>query len=144
MPSTSEYTIEGSCHCGAIGFTLRTPQPPRQWQVRACQCSFCRSHGARTFADPGGSVAFALTAASKLNRYRFGLQTADFLVCRTCGVYVASVLTSPRGQFATVNINTLREPVNTPDPQPVSYEGESIEQRQARRERRWMPVEGAV
>ncbi len=144
MPNTSEYTIEGSCHCGAIGFTLRTAQPPELWIVRACQCGFCRSHGARTFADPGGWVSFAVQDSSKLNRYRFGLKTADFLVCSACGVYLASVLTSPHGQFATVNINTLCEPVMVADAQPVSYEGESIEERQARRERRWTPVEGAV
>jgi hypothetical protein len=136
--------FEGSCHCGAIGFTLRTAQPPELWAVRACQCSFCRSHGARTFADPGGSVSFAVAASSRLNRYRFGLKTADFLVCGACGVYVASVLTSPRGQFATLNINTILEPLAAQDAEPVSYEGESIEQRQARRERRWTPVTQAV
>ena len=139
-----EHRFEGSCHCGAISYSLRAAQPPELWTVRACQCKFCRSHGARTFADPDASVSFAIADSSKLERYRFGLQTADFLVCRACGVYVASVLTSPRGQFATVNINTLCEPVTVADAQPVSYDGESIEQRQARRERRWTPVAGDV
>ena len=143
MPETGPR-FEGSCHCGAIGFTLRTAQPPELWTVRACQCGFCRSHGARTFADPAASLAFAIADSSRLNRYRFGLKTADFLVCGACGVYVASVLTSPRGQFATVNVNTLAQTLALPAAQPVSYEGESIEERQARRERRWTPVEGAV
>lgn len=142
--SAIQHLFEGSCHCGAIGFTLRASQPPELWVVRACQCSFCRGHGARTTSDSNGSVTFEIADASKLQRYRFGLRSADFLICNACGVYVASVLTSPRGQFATLNINALRESLEVPDAEPISYEGESLEQRQARRERRWTPVTEAV
>ena len=141
---STEHRFEGSCHCAAIRFTLRATQPPELWTVRACQCGFCRSHGARTFADPNAAVTFAIADSSKLQRYRFGLRTADFLVCRACGVYVASVLTSPRGQFATVNINTIGQALALSSAEPVSYDGESIVERQARRERRWTPVQGTV
>ena len=112
--------------------------------MRACECRFCRGHGARTVSDPHGSVTFRIADASKLQRYRFGLRTADFLVCRACGVYIGSVLTSPRGQFATLNVNTLREPPAAAPAEPVCYDGESPAQRQARRERRWTPVVGTV
>ena len=77
---------------------------PDQWPVRACQCRFCRSHGAHTTSDPGGSIAFQIADPGKLNRYRFGSRSADFLICRECGVYVAAVMTSRRGQFATAVI----------------------------------------
>lgn len=136
--------FEGRCHCGAVGFTLRTSHEPAQWAVRACQCGFCRSHGARTTADPNGSVTFRITDPSKLNRYRFGTRSTDFLVCSECGTYVAALLTSSRGQFATLNINTIQVPLDAPEPQLVSYDGESIEQRQARREQRWTPVAEAL
>jgi hypothetical protein len=142
--SAALHVFEGRCHCGAVGFILRTSQEPAQWTVRACQCSFCRGHGARTTADPNDSVTFQITDASKLKRYRFGTRTTDFLVCGECGVYVAALLTSSRGQFATLNINTIRVPLNAPEPEPVSYDGESIEQRQARREQRWTPVAEAL
>jgi hypothetical protein len=138
------HVFEGRCHCGAVGFIFRTAQEPAQWTVRACQCSFCRGHGARTTTDPNGSVTFQITDASKLKRYRFGTRSTDFLVCAECGVYVAALLTSSRGQFATLNINTIRVPLSAPEPEPVSYDGESIEQRQARREQRWTPVANAV
>jgi len=136
--------LEGSCHCGAVRFEFKTAQALASWAVRACQCSFCRSHGARTISDPKGSVRFVVADASKLNRYRFGLRSADFLVCRNCGVYVAAVFTSPRGQFATLNVNTLQPPVDVPPATSVSYEGESLEQKQARREQHWTPVVEAV
>lgn len=136
--------FEGRCHCGAIGFVFRTPQPPAGWAVRACQCSFCRGHGARTVSDPEGSVTFQIAEASKLRRYRFGTRSSEFLICGDCGVYVAALLTSGNGQFATLNINTIRAPLDVPEAVPVSYEGESGEQRQSRREQRWTPVAGAV
>jgi hypothetical protein len=142
--SGASHVFEGQCHCGAIGFTLRASREPAQWQVRTCQCSFCRGHGARTTADPAGSVTFRIGDASKLTRYRFGTRSADFLVCGECGVYVAALITSSRGQFATLNINTIRTPLNVPEPEPVSYDEESAEQRQARREQRWTPVGEAV
>jgi hypothetical protein len=132
--------FEGSCHCGAIGFTFRAPEPPDRWQVRACQCSFCRGHGARTTSDPAGTVCFRIDDDSRLHRYRFGLRSADFLVCRTCGVYIASVMVSPRGRFATVNINALRSPIDVADAVPMKYDDESLEQKRRRREERWTPV----
>ena len=145
FPRPSEQTVpdsvfEGRCHCGAIGFELRTSRPPAQWTVRACQCSFCRSHGARTTSDPQGTVRFVIADYSKLNRYRFGLRSADFFVCRDCGVYVATVVTSARGQFATLNVNVLQPPVDVPVAAAMSYESESADQKRARRERLWTPV----
>ena len=142
--SVASHAFEGRCHCGAIGFIFHTSQPPARWAVRACQCSFCRGHGARTIADPEGSVTFQITEASKLRRYRFGTQSSDFLICGSCGVYVGALLTSSNGQFATLNINTIRAPLDVSEAAPVSYEGESGEQRQARREQRWTPVAEAV
>ena len=83
---------------------------------------------------------FNIAEASKVQRYRFGLRSSDFLICRSCGVYLAAVLTSPRGQFATLNVNTIRALPEVPRAEPVSYEGESLEARQTRREQRWTPV----
>jgi len=143
MPVAS-HAFEGRCHCGAIGFIFRTSQPPARWAVRGCQCSFCRGHGARTISDPEGSVTFQIAEASKLGRYRFGTRSSDFLICGNCGVYVAALLTSSNGQFATLNINTIRAPLDVPEAVPVSYEGESGDQRQSRREQRWTPVAEAV
>ena len=73
-------------------------------------------------------------------RYRFGLKTADFLVCRTCGTYIAAVLTTSRGAFATVNINAMQDAVDVREAEPMSYEGEAHTERLRRRERNWTPV----
>jgi hypothetical protein len=132
--------FEGRCHCGAVRFELRTSRAPAQWAVRACQCSFCRGHGARTTSDPEGSVRFSIPDTSKLIRYRFGSRSADFFVCRDCGVYMAAVIDSARGRFATLNVNVLSPPVDVPAAAAISYEGESAEQKLERREQKWTPV----
>jgi hypothetical protein len=132
--------FHGRCHCGAIAFTFETARAPREWAIRACQCGFCRAHGARTTTDPAGSVSFEIADPAKLTRYRFGTRSSDFLVCAECGVYVAAVLTTPRGQFATLNTNTIQDAADVPQPTPVSYDDESPAERSARREARWTPV----
>ncbi|MDX1433927.1 MAG: aldehyde-activating protein [Gammaproteobacteria bacterium] len=137
-------SIEGACHCGAIGFTFHASAAPASWTVRACQCGFCRAHGARTTSDPQGSVAFRIREGAKLRRYRFASKSADFLVCADCGVYVAAVLTSPAGQFATLNVNVMAGPPPVPEAAPVTYDEESPAEKRARRERRWTPVRGPV
>lgn len=137
---TDQDIFEGTCHCEAIGFAFHTLLPSESWMVRACQCSFCRAHGARTTSDPNGSVIFHISTALQPYRYQFGAKSADFLVCDTCGVYLAAVLTSAAGRFATLNVNTICTSIQIPDATAVSYEGESLEQKIARREKRWTPV----
>lgn len=138
-------SFTGTCHCGAVRFVYVSSITPSQWSVRACQCSFCRAHGAHTTSDASGSVKFEIASPDSLARYQFGLRTAEFLICDRCGVYVAVVITSSRGQFATINVNTLSpSPEGLPEAKPISYEQETRAQRIARREQRWTPVIGTV
>jgi hypothetical protein len=134
-------TLHGRCHCGAIELQFRTGIAPLRLRLRACSCSFCRRHGARTMTDPNGSVAIAVHAADTLRRYRFGFHSADYLVCGRCGIYVAAVMHEGTKAFATLNANAF----DVPDlagalAEPVDYEQETLEQRRARRRVRWTPV----
>jgi len=135
-------TWEGRCHCGAIGYSYTTGVAPRDWSVRACQCPFCRAHGARCTSDPRGSARFHAGTPDALVRYRFGLHTADFLLCRHGGVYIGAVVETDAGRFATLNVNALADvPPGLPPATAASYEGESTVERLARRARRWTPVD---
>jgi hypothetical protein len=132
----------GGCHCGALAFTLSTALAPADWSVRACQCSFCRAHSALSTSDPNGSIRFHASRPASLARYRFGLRTADFLLCRECGVYVGALMTSGDRSFAIVNVNALRPiPDDLPPARAMSYDGEDVERRARRREERWSPAE---
>ena len=134
-------TYEGGCHCGALRWTFRTNIEPSGWVIRACQCSFCRAHGARCTSDPAGAVDFSTFGDGAVLRYRFGIRTADFLVCAKCGVYVGAVMDSPAGVFATVNLNSMTTAVSgLRESTPVFYDSEEKEDRVERRQSRWTPV----
>jgi hypothetical protein len=132
---------QGGCHCRVIRWSFRTDLEPTEWAVRSCQCSFCRAHGARCTSDPAGTVDFSASDDAAVLHYRFGLKTADFLVCARCGVYVGAIVMSSTGVFATLNLNSLKSSVeNLPESMPVSYDSEGVDIRIARRLSGWTPV----
>lgn len=134
--------LKGGCHCGNLRLAVSLTKPPEEIQPRACQCSFCRKHAALSISDPGGRARIWATRPSEVSRYRFGLKIADFILCMKCGVYVAAVCETPMGLRTVVNCLVLEESARfTKQPAPMSYEGETIEQRLARRAERWMPAD---
>jgi len=135
-------THKGSCHCGAVAATLAASKPAAELRVRSCQCSFCRRHGTRTLSDPQGHALITTATPEALVRYRFGLQTADYLVCRTCGTYVAAVQDDGGRQIAVINAAGLDiEAFRGRAGEPVSYDGEAAADRRARRRTYWMPIQ---
>ena len=134
--------MSGSCHCGAVRVGVRLSRSPAEIELRACQCSFCRRHGARTFADPSGQAVIESASAASLHRYRFGARTADFLICAECGVYIAAVIEGPAGARAVINAAGLAMPeFEGREPSPAEYGTETRAERIERRHTRWMPVE---
>ena len=73
-------------------------KPPEDNPIRACTCSFCRSHNPRMLSDPDGSFEVQADDWSLVERYRFGTRTCDFLICRRCGVFIAAVAEMSRGR----------------------------------------------
>ena len=140
-----DTVLTGGCHCGNLQLRFATHLPAAQLPVRSCTCSFCVRHGAQTASDPAGRVRITVRDAHRLVRYRFGLRTADFLLCGQCGVYVAALLPDGKASAATVNVNTLAErPLLTREPVAVSYDDEDKAERVARRRARWTPAEVVV
>lgn len=133
----------GACHCGAVRAEYETDAPVR---LRQDGCGFCSSRGVKSASDPNGRLQ--LTATKRLIRYRFGHKTADFLICPECGTYVATHMESPRGPIGVANVVGLN--INELKHLPAtltSLEGESVEERLARRVSRWTPMtltEGAA
>jgi hypothetical protein len=98
-----------------------------------------------TTSDSDGALEFFERVPGALNRYRFARRTADYLICRNCGIYLGAIFASARGRFGIVNINAMKNrPAGLPPPEVKDYGTETPEQRAARREQRWTPVAGAA
>jgi len=133
------HRIEGGCHCGNLSFVFEIAKPLEELGLRACQCSFCRAHNARTTSDPNGAFRLSVMDEGKLSR--FGLKTADFLICKQCGVFVGALMTADGKSWITVNANAFTPPPPADFPiAPNDYGAEDEAGRIARRKAKWTPV----
>ena len=131
----------GGCHCGNIKLHLRLSHPAAAIPLRSCSCSFCKSHGTRTLSDREGHAEITASDWSLVERYRFGSRTADYMLCRRCGVYVGAVCETSSGLRAVINVNALDDRAAfTQPPAAPNYDGEAPDARLDRRATNWMPV----
>ena len=134
------HPLSGHCHCGAIRVLLDPGKPVAELPLRACQCGFCRRHGALTTSDPNARLHIE-AAPGAINHYSFGLGVTDFLLCAECGTYVAATVTDDEGLLAVVNVRGANLPgFEDRTPEPMVYDDEPAEERLARRKARWMPA----
>ena len=132
-------TFEGGCHCGNIRFAYVTQEGGRGVQPRRCACEFCTRHGNVYVSDPGGELAIQVKDDGAVSRYRFGHETADFLVCRICGVMPVVVSRIDGNDYGIVNHNAIDEaPVPARDLPTADLGGETREIRLARRKSNWI------
>ena len=75
--------ISGGCHCGAVRFSAKLPDPPVP--ALDCNCSICAMTGFLHVMVPHEDLEL-LTGRDALRRYRFGTGAAEHMFCTTCGV----------------------------------------------------------
>lgn len=135
------FSHGGGCHCGNLRYVFETRLALAELPLRTCQCAFCKAHGARSTSDPAGRIRFTVGEPAQLTRYRFGLRSADFLICARCGVYVGALMREDDAAWAIVNANTLEAAAQlTQAPTPMDYGAEDEPRRRARRRQRWSPA----
>lgn len=126
----------GQCHCGAVRVAYETGAPVR---LRQDGCGFCSSRGVKSASDPNGTLA--IESEQKLIRYRFGHKSADFLICPACGTYIATWMDSEKGPLGVLNVVGAQIAELAGEPAALaSLEGESHDERIARRVSRWTPM----
>ncbi|GAA3887751.1 GFA family protein [Sphingomonas limnosediminicola] len=82
--SAEPVTLNGSCHCGAVQFSVKLTEGFAS--ARRCTCSMCRMRGA--VAVTSTPADFALKqGADQLATYRFNTRTAEHHFCSKCGIY---------------------------------------------------------
>ena len=137
-------TYTASCTCGNLAYHFSTAVPPAKWPVRKCSCSFCTARDPLYTSDPDGSVRFECADAAQVEKHRFATGTADFVSCRQCRAYMGAVMASDDGTYAVLNIKWITQSLDLGEPETMTYDGESVDERLARRFQRWTPVIGDV
>ena len=130
--------INGSCHCGNLSYRFETTFDADTLPIRACQCSFCRAHGAHTATDPDGTARLFARDPSRLLLYRFAHGVTEFVMCSQCGIYVGAVISDGDQKFITLNMNLAGLDVSRAEA--VEYDGESAKSRLSRRCKKFTPL----
>jgi hypothetical protein len=135
-----QHVYPGACHCRNLEIRFESDRTARELGLRADGCSFCSKHNALFTSDPSGELSIVVRDPSLVARYRFGSKTADFLLCRACGVFVAAMMPEP--SLAVINVNALeaRAAFLENEVHVASFDAETVEQRLERREARWTPL----
>lgn len=140
-PNESENRFQGGCHCGAISLVLTTASDAPGLTPRHCGCDFCRKHACVYVAADDARLEITARAPEAVARYAFGHRTAEFLVCKSCGVMPAALSVIDGRMFGIVNANVFDPPLDI-DLGALAvgdYDGESMAARLDRRKGRWVP-----
>jgi hypothetical protein len=128
--------LAGGCHCGNIAVSVELTSAPAACHPRACDCEFCRKHGAVWVSDPRGSLRVRIADASDAGRYSQGAGIAQMLLCRRCGVLVAA-LCQAQHLYGVVNASVLDARNEFAPVQPVSPRQLSPEAKVSRWQSLW-------
>lgn len=103
----SATSLSGGCHCGNIHIDISLPKSSSEYSPRACDCDFCRKHGASYVSDPMGTLRMTVRAQSDLGRYKQGSGVSDCLICRNCGVLIGYSYQEAGQTWIVVNSRAL-------------------------------------
>ena len=134
-----ETTVEGSCHCGNVSYSLEWPTVLTMLPLRRCSCSFCRRHSSVWTSHPDATLTTRVRDPERISRYRQGSETAEFHVCRNCGVVCYCLSDIDGHVYGIVNARTLAgDAMRTGRITEISFEGEEVADRLDRRTRNWI------
>ncbi len=129
-------SLRGGCYCGNIRLQVELTHQPDHYHPRACDCDFCRKHGAAYLSDPLGSLGIRIADSRHSTAYRQGNELAEMLLCTRCGVLVGALYRSGGRIYGTVNANALEGPPQFGAEQPVSPKELAADEKIAR----WMKL----
>ena len=97
--------LHGGCHCGRIALEMTLSKPVSAFTPRACDCSFCRKHGAAWLSDARGALRVRFRGDPVV--YRQGSAQAEFIACAHCAVLVMVRYEHEGHVHAAVNVRAL-------------------------------------
>ena len=97
-------SFEGSCHCGAVAYTVEADFPT---EAVSCNCSHCRRKGLLLAFVP--ESVFSLTRGEDVLRtYQFNTHRIDHQFCTECGTQAFASGGNPDGSAGrAINLRCL-------------------------------------
>lgn len=89
---------QGSCHCGAVRFTVEAPE---QIVAQDCNCSICAKAGFLHLIVPKSKFTL-LSGGDSLTTYAFNTGVAKHTFCKVCGI---KPFYTPRSNPDGVDVN---------------------------------------
>lgn len=97
-------SYDGSCHCGAVTFTVEGAVPA---EAIACNCSHCRRKGLMLAFIAAGAATIT-AGADLLESYTFNRHVIVHRFCRNCGCQPLATGKAPDGSaMAAINLRCV-------------------------------------
>jgi len=114
-------------------------KPLREYTPRACDCNFCRMHGAAYISDAKGELNIQIRSDEEVSIYRQGDKLVELLICKKCGVLVAVTYTDNGNRFGGLNSSTLANRGNLQASETASPKLLSRDEKIVRWKQLWFP-----
>lgn len=95
----------GSCHCGAVSFSV-AGEPPME--AMTCNCSHCSRKGFVLTFVPADQFSID-SGADKLTDYQFYKHNITHQFCTICGTQAFALGKSPNGPMRAINLRCVPE-----------------------------------
>ena len=115
---------KGSCHCGAVTFSVELPSTV---EVEQCNCSVCSKSGFLHLIVPK-SQFHLLTGEESLTTYTFNTGVAKHYFCKHCGIKPFYI---PRSNPDGVDVNLNALDSRPPNISIVQFDGQNWEENAA-------------
>ena len=96
-------SYSGSCHCGAVTFTVAADAPD---EAMTCNCSHCSRKGFVLTFVPADQFTLD-NGADRLTDYLFYKHAITHQFCRTCGTEPFALGKSPQGDMRAINLRCV-------------------------------------
>lgn len=96
---------QGSCHCGAVTFTVDADPPA---EAMTCNCSHCSRKGFVLTFVPADQFTLE-GGAENLADYLFYKHKITHQFCKTCGTQAFALGKSPQGDMRAINLRCVPE-----------------------------------
>lgn len=130
--------IKGQCHCGNLSCTLTVPDHVTHLTLYGCTCSYCRLHACSWLGNPAEALTLGAEMPEEAGWYSTGALHPHYLLCRHCGVVLATIGHFGDDWFGIMNAQAAVLPPLPQDFMPFRPDPMTDAERLQLRRQRWV------